>query len=472
MQSVAYQKLNYQIKQNFLAHRLNSCEMMSMAGELQNCQQGVGDSRASFERLQEYSEITTDWHGPTRLSYPQALQALGLDQEYASLHQSRVWSPYERALYRRLSAPQNDPAAPSPGLAKSGNVEFVAAAKSLFVELDQDHNGHLTAIELDRALSLEHWNDSQAACLVMLRRFGPQLSGCVPSDGEGPSIPDLQAFEKQGIPNDAATTIKLNQLMGYLKEQFHKLPERVPLMQENMLPKDVNQHRAGSCVMISALRSCEEQTVREMFQDHGDGTITVHFKDGLSERVADLTSAERLYHAAAAQEGRWPGVLEKAMGQRISRNRPPADGSSRSAINGQSPSDCIAAFSGREAVVYDLDKLSPEQTRQALLQLEHESGPIIFGSRNISRGADNKVSVEALHTGIANNHAYAPGELKYDPVSDEVSLANPWHQGEWIVRPDARNDGNFHMPLLDFYCNYSKIFAPAPQVPAHPNTST
>ena len=83
-------------------------------------------------------------------------------------------------------------------------------------------------------------------------------------------------------------------------------------------------------------------------------------------------------------------------------------------------------------LIFSIDQISPNQTRELLTKLTQGSGTQVCASRSAPHGDDQKFSVERLRNGIANNHAY---QIQgYDPVSDQVQLRNPWHRGDGETR--------------------------------------
>jgi hypothetical protein len=469
--------LTQKIREGYLSHRLNQPETIHLVETLKSADTTSQALSKAQTELDEFCEVTTDWRGQTSLSLKDAHQFLGLDQAFQKLDENKVWSSYDRAVYRRLSAPANDPVAPSAKEAKTGDAKFVASALALFNQCDENGDKRLSAVEVDHAMAKIGYTETESATLVMLRRNLPQLSTCHKDPEEmlisranvkkkGPDLlsqDDLRQFETSGIPNDSKTTAKLNRQLAGLTKQATEMKPALDLNQENFDPMAVQQGRAGSCVMLSTEAGATTETIRNMFQDNNDGTFLVKFLDGKTETVNDLTPTERLYHARSGDGGRWPGLMEMAMGQRLAKIKPPADGSVRTSVNGQSYLETIPAFSGKTATAYELDKLSIAETRKILTLIASQDGPVICATRSVVKGNDAAISVEALNTGIANNHAYTITGPKYDPKTDEVFLRNPWHAGEWTIKQDGVNDGLFKMPLAQFYSNYRVVMGPLEQ---------
>jgi hypothetical protein len=466
--------LAQKVREGYVSHRLNQPETIHLAESLKTAGTNPKALKAVQEELDQFTEVTTDWRGENKTTLEDAQHFLGLDQQFQNLNENKVWSSYDRAVYRRLSAPGNDPAPPQAKDVKSGDPKFVASAQALFPKIDENSDNRLSAVEIDHAMAQTGYTNEESATLVMLRRSLPQLSTChkdvddsatslAPGAKKAPELlsrEDLIDFEKNGIPNDSKTTANLNRQLSGLTKQAAAITPAGPLAEEDFDPMAVKQGRAGSCVMLSTEAGVTTETIRNMFQDNNDGTFLVKFLDGKSETVKDLTPTERLYHAKSGDGGRWPGLMEIAMGQRLAKVKPPADGSVRTSVNGQPYAETIPAFSGKTAVAYQLNDISIARTREILTLMAAQDGPFICATRSVVKGNDAAISVESLNTGIANNHAYSITGPKYDPKTDEVFLRNPWHAGEWTITQDGINDGLFKMPVPQFYSNYRVIMGP------------
>ena len=454
--------LKQRAREGYLAYRLNQPELIEVTAQMKAAEAGQVPLDSVAHTLDQYVEVTTDWRGqPSSGTLPEATQYLGMDKEFAALRQDVAWTPYQRALYRRTTTPEFDP---KPGAsaeeAHSGNPELVKQAKAVFPRCDTNQDGHVTPVELDQAMSGGKFLGAEAAVVVSLRRNGPQLGTCV-DDGEGVTTADLESFQANGVPHDSKTTAKLNRGFAGLVKQAQVIEQHpaLPIEQENFDPLEVFQGRAGSCVMLSTQAGVSAADIKEMFHDNHDGTVQVTFRDGVVETVKDLTVAERLYHARTADEGRWPGLAEMAMGQRLFHTKPSDDGSIRTRVNGQPIEVTIPAFGGFTCKKYKFDGMAPDQLRTTLTKLDAFPGPKVCASRSTPKGDDSKISIEELHNGIANNHAYT--YRGYNPSTDEVSLRNPWHKGEWTIKGDGKNDGLFTVPLLEFYSSYQWVAGPA-----------
>jgi hypothetical protein len=458
--STVNSSLRTSIARAYVAHRLNHQELVQVVEKLKNHEIGAVEERDVEAALAHYADPARD----ARPSYSQqdvdaAVAYLELDKVQQGLSEDQPWTPMERAIFRRLSHPQVDPV-PSQALSETvGHPEFVAAVMKRFDAWDQDGDGSLTPSELDEVMADPNLTSAEAAAAVILRRQGPQLAKCETRDrASGVTPVDLERFLITGVPDDGQATIKVNRAFPSLAKLAEKLPPAPLLMEENFDPEMVQQGRAGSCVLLSTLSNKKPEDVKSMFHARPDGMVEVTFEDGHVEVVRDLTLAERLYHARSPKGGRWPGLLEMGLAQRIHSEKPKADGSARSGANAISPDIASQALFGKRLKTTSLDNLSLKETRELLISMAKGPKPWICGSRSTPKGVDSLVSPEQLFNGISNNHAYTI--RGFDPKKDLVHLRNPWRKGEWVVRPDGHDDGKFSMDLKDFYSSFRWVGSP------------
>ncbi|MBX3170881.1 MAG: hypothetical protein KF760_25970 [Candidatus Eremiobacteraeota bacterium] len=450
--------LRQQISQAFVSHRLNNSELVSVTRRLQECEADQSSPQPTADLLKKFSQVEVDQRDPVTMDeVQQAVAYLRLDSYAQRLSQDKAWTPYERALYRRLSCLENDPVPTAARPESQGNPAFARTVQQNFQQWDLDGDGALSNVELDKALAHPELAGEAAAAAVVLRRQSTALQTCTNSKA-GVTRADLEYFTAHGVPDNAAATFKIN--MGYQAncKAATNLGPAPELMSENFDPNLVEQGRAGSCVLLSTQAGATPEQLKSMLKPLPNGTINVNFADGHTENVRDLTLAERLYHAKSPNGGRWPGLVEVAIGQRIFGHSPKEDGSFRSAANGINPEEASRALHGRSIARANLDEMSLQETRQMLISLMDCPQPWLAGSRKNVKGQDSVVSIEDLHNGIHNNHAYSI--QGFEAESDTIWLRNPWRHGEWVVRPDGRDDGIFSMPLRDFYASYLWVSVP------------
>lgn len=425
-----------QVREAFLAHRLSRAELVKVV---------EGAPLADF--LDPAVDLR-DAVSPER--FTRAVASLGLDREMASLRPDQVWTPYQRALYRRLSTPEHDPALPAAPGEPAGSPDLAAAVRNGFETWDRDHDLRLSVEEVDRALAEATLAPAAAAALAVLRTFPQALGSCQPHDGEGVTQQDMILFARGGIPGAPSLTARLNADFLTLSERASAMPEPGPLTGD---PFSLRQGRLGSCVLLATMAGMDD--LSGLVVKAEPGSFAVRFPDGEEETVYDLAPGERLVHAVGDGEARWPGLVEMALGQRLARSA--GARSARLAVDGVPPEEALRAFTGREAVKVSLDERSLDDTRAWLREIFSRPGPRVCGTRPDPILKGQQFDVEELHNGIQNAHAYTL--LGYDPGSDTVLLRNPWRKNPWAGDPDSA-DGVFRMPVPQFYASFRWIASP------------
>jgi hypothetical protein len=435
----------------YLGHRLNNHELVDVMRRSQ-----AGDQSA-LDTFNTYSDRQTDWRGEVASDQVnQAQEQLGLKEQFANLDDGKVWTAQDRAVYRRLSQPDHDPATQGPSDAPAVlDSRLAQTLGASFSSWDRDGNIRLERQELDYLMSggfygekLDVANDPQrAAALATVARFHDLLSSGNPADGEGVSQADIIFWSESSSGH--APMQAVNETYQEYLQRAHESSSR-PLAEEDIVPDHLTQGVIGSCVLLSSLLGTEVNTLVSMMLAKEDGTYEVRFPDGAKETVREPSLAERLFHSHGANGDRWPAVIEIAAAQRLIGQGQRADDGLRGVIEGIDPEFAIPAMTGRAADKRSLDELTPEQTRDLLQEAMASGGPVICGSRPTASG--DFINVEELHNGIANGHCYA---IKgFDPATGTVELRNPWHKGEWEHGSDPTDDGAFEMPLRDFYASF------------------
>lgn len=431
----------------YLAHRVSGAELKDFANSLET---PSSDWEDRFEAATKVEAVKPNQES---IAESEVLESIGLRERFQNLSDQVVWTGEDRALYRRLAHPETRLTKEQPGSPEG--FEFGVVLNDNFAAWDADGSLSLQPQELDLMMSGGYYGQHRAvadspqaaAALAVATHYGEWMSSASSLDGAGISQTDLNliAQAEHGIMKDMRERTEF---------KFQEYLERSevgtkPLSSETINPMEIRQGSVGSCVALSTMAGMKPHQLLAMFTEYGDQTIEVSFADGVTERVADPTLAERLYHTRGKDDDRWPAVVEIALAQRLYHEDRPDNRTLRGAIDGIEPERALKAFTGRPADRRNLDQLTVDQTRQALAELTCREGPVICGSRPVALG--DFVSVEELHNGIENGHCYTV--LDFSAETDEVTLRNPWGRGEWRFQ-ESPDDGVFKMPLRDFYSSY------------------
>lgn len=438
----------------FLAYRLSRSQLCQL---METDPSKWEDTFTAFTALD--NDLAT---APATTTVQQAVSELGLPERLKELSDDAVWTREDRALYR-VMAHFEDSADQAPAAKTAAQPQgFFDVVAAHMGEWDRNGDNCLDAGELDLALSGGYYGEraelanepEAAAALVTLMQKERLLAAAKPEDGEKLSTLDLMTA--RSMADSRLELIANNVALTYEEtlERSQKMPAAKPVDLQDLDPRLLQQGVAGSCVLLSTTATLKKEDLQRMLQGLEDGSSKVAFADGAEETVRPLTLAERLYHSRGADGDTWPAVLETAVAQRLYTESASHFDSLRGAIDGVSPQDAVKLLSGQDTDQRMLDELSVNQTRHALGELLAYGGPILCGSRPNALG--DFVSVEDLHNGIINGHAYSV--LGYNRETDKVTLRNPWKRKEW-KHQDSPDDGVFEMPMRDFYSSYRWIAA-------------
>jgi hypothetical protein len=433
-------------RNDYLSYKMSSAQLNEVTNQLRQVKTGELAPAAMTQDL-----VTLEQHpahaGKDADAKKASLDFLGLRKTVASLPDDKPWTNVERATYRRLTTPEELVNHSKPQTHK-GSDAYVDATTALFPKIDSDHNGELTTAEVDAAMAKKQFKGADAAALSTTRsNFDAlaQLSG----DKNGISKADLAMFRETGV---GASTPNVNYGFQNDTAAALKMKRAAPIEQEHIDPMSIHQGSAGSCVLLSSSAGDSREALKAMFHTNDNGTINVHFKDGTDETVTDLTTSERLYHAQGDNGERWPGVLEMAMGEKLAAG---TDKLPRTIINGIDRHLALKAVTGHDSKTVGLAEISVDQTRSLLQDELAKHAHIIADTCHPAPPLASDQVLDKLKNGVVDGHAYTV--LGYDAKSDEVTVRNPWHQQEWVVNPDGKDDGVFKLPLKQFYSSYGYV---------------
>lgn len=457
MRPISRSEQMQKLAEAYLAYRLNRNELADLVTESQ-----AGNS--VDQKFESYTDRKVDWKDQRAGSELDGLvDQLGLQEQLEQLDEDQVWTPFERALHRKLTdnVASETPLGPQAPVAL--NSLFQETVEQNFDTWDRNVKGRITAQGLDFIMAggfFDEWRTvadtpRTAAALAVLRQYGSRLSNADPYDGKGLTQKDLRILAERGVAGDPGIVGLVNDTFTDYLAQGMSLSVRKAIDEEMISPANIHQGVPGSCVMLSTLAGQSAHELERMIEEDADGNFTVTFGDGSTETVAEPTLAERFYHAKGAEGDRWLAILEKALGQRLYREKEdrPEVRSIRLAIDGIEPETALKSVTGLESVKVSLDESTLNETRAHLSQMTGRDEPVICGSR--PEALSDFISIEELHNGIINSHAYAV--KGYNSETDMVTLQNPWHKGEWSQATDGVDDGVFEMPARDFYCSFRWI---------------
>lgn len=331
----------------------------------------------------------------------------------------------------------------------SPGLRFEDRVAEHFTTWDQNNDGTLSRVEVDRAMQDPNFQGDAGAALATLKTHLGALEQLANDEyGEengGLSVADLEvyrALHSAGVEvNHIGATDEVHR--GRILTASHRL-----FATDSVDPDALEQGSRGDCwLLASAVAEAhrDPEDFRSRFRTLPDGNYSVRFEGQEPVLVEKPTDAEIAYGARSGADGTWATVLEKAAGQLEWQDHyfgaptHPAD----EVDGGRTNAEGIAHFTGAPTDFVWLANAKPAAIRDQLEKgLSDEK--LVVGSS--SPGA----------TAIPGDHAYTI--LGYDRASDTVTLRNPWGHGE-LTDPsgapiDGNDDGIFAMSLSQFTANF------------------
>ena len=222
-----------------------------------------------------------------------------------------------------------------------------------------------------------------------------------------------------------------------------------PLFRDGVSPHDVQQGWIEDCYFpaaMGALADVAPQVIKDMVNDHGDGTYTVKFREGRASveiKVdADLyvrPSGAPLYggsdetHRSAKSMELWHALVEKAWAAWY--------GSYHDIGQGGSPSEVFEAVLGKPGVVELVRPSSRDRIWNELKAAVDSKRPSSLTTHGEERDSLYK------NTGLYSDHAYSVLGYKETGGKQLITLRNPW--GESEPSGNGKNDGVFDIDVND-----------------------
>lgn len=239
-----------------------------------------------------------------------------------------------------------------------------------------------------------------------------------------------------------------------------------PLVEAGFSPGDVNQGEVGDCYLASAcaaLAATRPDFFRDLIEDHGDGSYTVHLKRHntyadrvMDERIrvdADLpvgAGGQLLYghddgsNSPEAMELWWP-IVEKAFAERRGRSY------RNLGATGGSAASAMEALTGEKAREIEVaSAASPRVVWETLTEALEAGRPVCAGT------GQSQDRPELARNGIQAEHAYTVLGVEQRGRQHLVKLRDP-HGADSHVPGAGWNNGVFEIPVELFVRCFDKI---------------
>jgi Calpain family cysteine protease len=289
--------------------------------------------------------------------------------------------------------------------------------------------------------SLGHAKQELHEAAVLLRR---QLNEQIETSRPGESVAGPN-FRAPGNPDlkDPKANVKGTTLVTAFG---------VPLFDDGPSPDDVFQGRTGDCWVMSSLAAIAASNysarVQSMITDNADGTYTVRFADGSTQRVdSDFYLDKNGYrvYASFGQPGRpelWAAVIEKAYAQR-GRNHESGYGS----IDGGFQADALRTLIGGHGHKM---KTSDDHLENTIIDRFGEGIPLT---------ASASLGNPAGFSGYEGNHAFTITDVEQHNGSiDLITVRNPWGHNEDIVAANLSHEMGKNGTIQLTYAEFKRFF--------------
>jgi Calpain family cysteine protease len=341
-------------------------------------------------------------------------------------------------------------------LARSGtqknDFELRQLIQADFPRWDSDHDGKLSAKEINALIENPQVTGDEAAAVVVIRsRFS--------KDEDENESGGLIREQLLALANDPS----VEQNFFWDKEAIRTCDHSLFLSGDpNLLT--FQQGQVGDCYLlavIGAFVNRDPQAVRRMIKPLPGNLFEVDFANGTDVTVPAATDAELLQGAKLGRNhGVWLSILEKAFASiRETNRKKPGDASVTSAVEvprdflgGGRTGPTIQRFTGHKTASAQLVRSAKNDEQATIQRINALLIQLTRDRRLITVGTLGKKT--KLPPGVAHGHDYAV--LGYNPNLRMVRVFNPWGN-EFMPTgaPGLSNGyvvhhGIFNVPLQEF----------------------
>ncbi len=353
----------------------------------------------------------------------------------------------------------------------SGTSYLKPAAVAIFDQLDQNTDGSISWDEVGQFQGVKGVYEKVQPSMLksqLQENWDTIISASNDEwfiENSGITRADL---EKSFAHIDGLLPRKLHDINASLLEHADRLSEASDVLFanespfESIVPQGVNQEGLGDCYFLGPLASLAATeagkkkildmiTVNEA-DSSGRTTYTITFPADPENPVTieAPTETELARFGGGTKYGYWAPLLEKAFGAYMARKTEQHQGLPHLAVPfGATLEDVGAVLSPSDPLVSNPRTYSGGELAATIEQALAQGDFVAVSSYENATVNGQKVpspySVKQL--GLATNHVY--GVVDYDKQTGEVTLYNPWGDGEPTVEKysDGVDDGLFKLPL-------------------------
>ncbi len=340
--------------------------------------------------------------------------------------------------------------------------EFNSRAQGLFGTIDKDRNGYLSGAELGQALEDPRFIGKDAQVVAALYKCRDQLKKL--SDDEmfresEVSRNDLTEFDKSANLKDKNALVQ--RVEWFIERTSNSQLDTLPcaLYKDDSDPrasityKAIAQGTIGDCYLeavIASIAASSPGKIRNMIEDHGNGSYTVTFPGDRAHpiTVKAPTEAEMGLNTEPSEYGIWPNVLEKAFGEYFVENSLlPTKGysSTEGADGGGLASQSTKLLTGKSVHEYWCSGWRSSATNQNIQKELTEA----FAEGRAVTCSIGTIEHGQTKDGFTKRHVYSI--IGWDPNGKDggtLTIRNPW--GNKTIGPGGMSTMSYQQYLDNF----------------------
>ena len=344
---------------------------------------------------------------------------------------------------------------------------FADVVKQHFGNWDQDANGELNLVEINKAVIDPKVKGSEAAAVAALRRYAKNTKAA-------PTKLSIEELAKQSGKKIDSTDDETAKERGTLGGYYTAASASIAKIDRKLFPhgkpnlEAVNQGKLGDCFCLAPLGGMcfrNPNDVVKRIVEKPDGSYDVKIGNE-TFHVPAPTDAEIALSGSTDNDGIWVNVYEKAVGAMRMKALPEKDRPITYLdliTKGGSAGTMMGALTGHEierftlTMFKEVSKTTDDERQSRLKELREKLIRAFEAKKLVTTGTNKTVSPKPAD--VSGNHAYAI--LGYNPKTDRIRIWNPHGQNftpkgtAGLENGYSTKNGQFEMPLPEFV----KVFA-------------
>jgi hypothetical protein len=356
---------------------------------------------------------------------------------------------------------------------------FALVVRQNFAKWDQNGDGVLSAIEVDRVVKSPSVKGQEAAAIAAIHRYF--RGDDAPAAMSEPELMPETSVEPTRRDVDDNRPHFASDYAAFCKH-LKRAPDTLFTDGNGPALNGISQGKLGDCFFVSTVGVAVKRDadfVRQTMRQRADGSYDVRFPGGPMVHINRLTDAEIALSSSAGDQGLWLNVLEKALSEvflDLPKTKYYDDDIDLDVISrGGNAGRTITLMTGHASTTVNIRKAKkgkksapPPSNREmpALIQKFDELLRRKCGEGALVCAATAKKGTLPPH--IACHHVIAI--LDYDADRQIVHLWNPWGNNfqpksgpDGMANGYTTRQGEFEMPLRDFLRVFRCVIAESPR---------